>query len=363
MRRRPLISPFAVLIFGSLFSLLTFVGLLGNLLVIVAIIGDKRMRKSVMNLLLLNLAIADALNLLATTVEWVPTLRHNGPVWVLPAVLCPVIRYLECVFLFTSILTQLVVCVERFIAIAVPLHARRLCSRKNILLTICAVWCVVALAALPYATHNKKAENSFACTNFNRKSDFWHFYKFAEFVILFLLPGIIFLFLYTKICRILWAQNDKLYENGKASQNWPKTMAQLPLFNDFSTGNSRANSCVGFAPVSGAHEEALKTRRTVVKMLVACVSVYFICYSPIQAIFLCRGLFNLSIHPPYEFVLLMNALAILCSACNPLLYTLFSSRFRERIGHLLCLCCDIFCRRNNVKKSETPRKMDKLTNQ
>lgn len=31
MRRRPLISPTAVLIFGSLFSLLTFVGLLGKL--------------------------------------------------------------------------------------------------------------------------------------------------------------------------------------------------------------------------------------------------------------------------------------------------------------------------------------------
>ncbi|CAK5091717.1 unnamed protein product [Meloidogyne enterolobii] len=32
----------------------------------------------------------------------------------------------------------------------------------------------------------------------------------------------------------------------------------------------------------------------------------------------------------------MNALAMLCSACNPLLYTLFSRRFRTRIAALLC---------------------------
>uniref|UniRef100_A0A915EAS5 Thyrotropin-releasing hormone receptor n=1 Tax=Ditylenchus dipsaci TaxID=166011 RepID=A0A915EAS5_9BILA len=76
-------------------------------------------------------------------------------------------------------------------------------------------------------------------------------------------------------------------------------------------------------------------RRSVVKMLVACVSVYFICYSPIQGIFLSKVLFNVTFHPPYEFILLMNALALLCSACNPLLYTLFSKRFRARITRLL----------------------------
>ena len=44
---RQLISPPWRLLFGSLFSALTLMGLLGNLLVIVAILGDKKMRKSV----------------------------------------------------------------------------------------------------------------------------------------------------------------------------------------------------------------------------------------------------------------------------------------------------------------------------
>ena len=39
---------------------------------------------------------------------------------------------------------------------------------------------------------------------------------------------------------------------------------------------------------ASARSEALIMRRNVVKMLVACVCVYFICYSPIQGIFLSK---------------------------------------------------------------------------
>lgn len=43
------------LLFVVLFPLLTIVGVLGNLIVIYAIAGDKKMRRSVMNIFLLNL--------------------------------------------------------------------------------------------------------------------------------------------------------------------------------------------------------------------------------------------------------------------------------------------------------------------
>lgn len=42
-------------LFGSLFVLLTCIGIVGNVIVILAIGGDKKLRKSVMNILLLNL--------------------------------------------------------------------------------------------------------------------------------------------------------------------------------------------------------------------------------------------------------------------------------------------------------------------
>ena len=56
------------------FSLITATGLIGNLFVIVAIIGSAPMRRSLMNLLLMNLAIADFCNLLSCSVDWVQIL-------------------------------------------------------------------------------------------------------------------------------------------------------------------------------------------------------------------------------------------------------------------------------------------------
>ena len=50
-------------------------------------------------------AVADALNLATTSLEWTPTIALGSRTWIpwLPHCLCPVVRYFECVFLFTSI--------------------------------------------------------------------------------------------------------------------------------------------------------------------------------------------------------------------------------------------------------------------
>ncbi|PAV76082.1 hypothetical protein WR25_05276 [Diploscapter pachys] len=242
---------------AMLFSLLTLIGVLGNLIVIYAIAGDKKMRSSVMNILLLNLAVADLLNLVFTSSEWLSPVTLGTTQWLWPAFLCSVCRYLECVFLFTSISTQLIVCVERYLAIIYPLRARLYCSRPNAFIAVLVAWAFSALFAAPYAYLN--------------------FYK---------------------------SSTQHLETQKKAS-------------------------------------DSLKTRRNVVKMLIACVFVYFICYSPIQVIFLSKALLNVTIHPPYEFILIFNALAMTCSASNPLLYTLFSTKFRRRLRHLL------FCSRDS----------------
>ncbi|KAK0416619.1 hypothetical protein QR680_012592 [Steinernema hermaphroditum] len=316
--RRLVSLPWATF-FGSLFVVLTAVGLVGNTIVIVAISGDRKMRKSVMNMLLLNLAVADALNLFTTMAEWTNTIIVGRPEWILPDLLCPVARYFECVFLFASIFTQLIVCVERYIAIVYPIHARRLCSRTNILFLVGLSWLFVATFALPYALLNEKSPKSRTCHNFFMGTAFWTNYKWAEFFTFYLGPFVIFIVLYSKVSCVLWAKNRQLYE-----------------------GVSNTTSEVS------QRSEALAMRRNVVKMLVACVCVYFICYSPIQGIFLSKVLFNVSVHPPYEFILLMNALAMTCSACNPLLYTLFSKRFRARMAKLL------LCRTPNAETN--PRK-------
>uniref|UniRef100_A0A1I8BAF6 G_PROTEIN_RECEP_F1_2 domain-containing protein n=1 Tax=Meloidogyne hapla TaxID=6305 RepID=A0A1I8BAF6_MELHA len=336
-----MISPLWRLVFGSLFSLLTIVGLCGNALVIVAILGDRKMRRSVMNLLLLNLAVADALNLATTSLEWTPTIASGSRTWIpwLPHCLCPVVRYFECVFLFTSILTQLMVCIERYIAIVFPIHARRLCSRTNILIAIFTIWLTAFLIAVPYILHNKISPDGSICINVRASSEFWN--KWFEFLTLYLLPCLAFLFLYSKICAVLWAKNRQLYE---ASETKTLTPRDEPRLSDPGSAASRTSA----AALLGAREEALRTRRNVVKML--------------GLVFL--GLFNVRIYPPYQFILLMNALAMLCSACNPLLYTLFSRRFRTRIAALLCpysFAKKVSAAKTGVSSMITTRRPSKLS--
>ncbi|CAD6187717.1 unnamed protein product [Caenorhabditis auriculariae] len=284
---------------GLLFGTLTLIGVVGNLIVILAIAGDSKMRRSVMNILLLNLAIADLCNLVIASPEWISPVFFES-MWFLPSFMCSVCRYLECVFLYASIFTQIIVCIERYVAIALPMQARRLCSRRNVLMTVAGSWLFVAAFASPYASiHSVSASRRPRCLNVAYGLPWWSRFKFTEFIAFYFVPCIIFVFVYSKIARILWSKDPSL----------------TALCN----------------PAHTRQRDSLRTRRNVVKMLIFCVAVYFICYSPIQFLFISSNILGIVFRPPYEFILLMNALAMTCSASNPLLYTLFSTNFRKRL--------------------------------
>ncbi|CAD5221334.1 unnamed protein product [Bursaphelenchus xylophilus] len=291
---------------GAFFVLTTICGLIGNFMVILAISADRGMRKSAMNLLLLNLAVADVCNLLTIILEWSPAMIYGYPAWDFPAFLCPMTRYLECSFLFASILTQSMVCVERFIAIVFPIHARQFCTKQNVISMVGVIWFAAFSFSLPYALAHVKPPKSIKCTNTYEAKTIWVLYKWFEFMTAYTIPCTVMVILYGKVACVLWAKNSMLH---------------VPDTRSMSDERQRG--------------EPLYIRRSVIKMLVACVLLYFMCYSPIQGVFIAGAMFGPSSRPPYQVVLLLNALAVMCSACNPLLYTLFSRKFRTRMAFIL----------------------------
>ncbi|GMR43890.1 hypothetical protein PMAYCL1PPCAC_14085, partial [Pristionchus mayeri] len=293
--------------FSILFSVLTLIGVVGNLLVIVAIGSDRKMRACIMNILLLNLAVADLSNVVLAMGEWSPAVFIGRPLWILPDALCPINRYLECVFLFTSISTQLIVCLERYIATIHPMRARAWCCRNTALKAVAIAWGLAAVFALPYALHHQVIYRGSDrhCVNVALNQSWWLAFKFVEFIQYFVCPCAIIFIGYSKIASVLWAKNPVGIKSDSAHM------------------------------VQSGSEKQLATRRTVVKMLVTCALVYFCCYAPIQALFLTKSIFKLRYHPNYEVILLLNVFAVTCSASNPLLYTLFSTRFRNRLKTLL----------------------------
>ncbi|KAI6176885.1 Neuropeptide receptor 15 [Aphelenchoides bicaudatus] len=293
---------------GAFFIISTLFGLIGNTCVIIAIAGDKVMRRSAMNILLLNLAVADMLNLIIIVLEWYPAVVFGFPAWDLPAFLCPLTRFLECTFLFASILTQLGVCIERYVAIVFPIHVRRLATRQNILILAIVIWLAALIFSLPYALVHVKPRNSIKCVNPHSYKTLWVLYKWFEFLTVYAIPCTIMIFLYARVAAVLWSKNTSL-------------------------GTQRPSALLHADDKT--RFEVLDMRRGIIKMLVACVLVYFVAYSPIQGIFIMTAMFGAGSRPPYSVILLLNAFAVTCSAANPILYTLFSKKFRMRILHLL----------------------------
>ncbi|KAH7711671.1 Protein NPR-15, partial [Aphelenchoides avenae] len=291
---------------GTLLSFVTVIGLAANVLVVVAILGDKKLRKSAMNMLLLNLAVADFLYLISFMPIWMPMMYYGTPGWFLPGFLCPVDRYASNCFIMASIATYMAICVERYIATVHPMKVKHLCSRKKVLALIALIWSVVLVCELPYyilwyaydvpkrpvtyVVYNETMipiyditytlyngsvvpvyhttmtaiPGILACINESWTHPLWKVFRWTEFALSYVLPIALSVVLYTKICRVLWTKNQFLHKD--------KVSASKP------SSSTEENGVV--TKEKSAEEAALASRRTVVKMLMVCVAVFFLCYTP-----------------------------------------------------------------------------------
>lgn len=100
-----------LLIFTVIYTMVLIVGCIGNLSVIWVICSYSQMRKSVMNIYILNMAIADLTLNLCGAPEIVQFLLAEG--WTLGYGLCKGFRYIMVTSLYVSILSLLAVSIER----------------------------------------------------------------------------------------------------------------------------------------------------------------------------------------------------------------------------------------------------------
>uniref|UniRef100_A0A915K2S7 G-protein coupled receptors family 1 profile domain-containing protein n=1 Tax=Romanomermis culicivorax TaxID=13658 RepID=A0A915K2S7_ROMCU len=383
-----------ITIFGLVFVLIGLIGIVGNLMVVAAVLTDRKMRRSAMNILLVNLALADLGNLLVCTPDIVQKLSQN-PEWLLPDIFCPAIRYLQIIFLYTSLLTQVAVSIERYFAIAWPMKVRVFCTRRKLFLWTSTLWIVGSLSASPYfifsyisvenspIDRNRYDNETLSSRNRNYSKPMptrvcsWQsteqfdlFFKCAECLIYYFIPLIIIVSLYTKISCILRNKRKSPFQNG--TNFWlsgrrdgsiesaicqpikkQKNRSLLPkaeLLNQkqqnqvLQKNRSPREKDGTSMTTSHLHNyaEMLKSRQNVIKMLIACGFVYFLGYSPVQIIFLSEILFNSDTRFSLTTRLLLNCLAYTCSATNPLLYSIFSRKFRERfVGIARCSDSDV----------------------
>ncbi len=104
-------SVVALIGISLLFCSIGIVGIAGNSMIIFIIGLDKKMRRSVTNLFIMNLALSDLLIMLFGVPETVQFILNRG--WLLGEVTCRVERYVLVVSLYSSVVTAVAVCVER----------------------------------------------------------------------------------------------------------------------------------------------------------------------------------------------------------------------------------------------------------
>ncbi|VDK68247.1 unnamed protein product [Onchocerca ochengi] len=256
---------------GLCFIAIFVLSLLGNSVIILVIIKlQRRTTRSITNMLLLNLAIAD---LLRSLICIPPTLMSEiSQCWLLGPYVCKFAAYLQPVTVCASAYTLVLIALERYYAICRPLELMIWLSKRRLFVLISFVWFVafasnigalVIYDAIPYRTH-------------------WNCRSTAS-------PLIDFFY---QIHVTLDSANDLRRKNApscslcSASRKYNARKNATSSSNSASAFRSSASSKAygsyecGYMLRSNRQEKIIEAKRRVIRMLIIIVIAFVICWTP-----------------------------------------------------------------------------------
>lgn len=301
---------FIVALFGNSFGLLLAL--------------KKSSSSKVTNLFIANMAVADLL-LTFTMMPFQVAYIHRGAVWfggTMGTITCKTFFYVMPVFIAATVLTMLIISINRFYAVFYPLRGKLF---QNPIILSAIVWILSFVLMTPYVFYSEVAfnvgQNAFLCLQFPSGADTHviRIFQICLFVILYALPLLIMAILYVLICRKLW-------------------LRKIP-------GNiSTTNRAV-----------VEMSKRKVVRLLVILVVVFALCWFPTYInhyFWFVRPEHGHKLPTGVQFVFLWLAHAN--SAINPCLYILLNDSFRRELVSTLtrclgCFSCQPTCQNGNEK--------------
>ncbi|XP_015735759.1 melanin-concentrating hormone receptor 1-like isoform X2 [Coturnix japonica] len=280
-------------IMPSLFSIICFLGIVGNLIVIYTIVKKKKLKRNqtVPDIFIFSLSIVDLLFLLG-----MPFLIHqllgNGS-WYFGATLCTIITTLDNNSQITSTNILTVMTLDRYLATVYPLKSTYVRTPFIAALVICMVWLLSFLTVIPvwmYAGLMPLADGTVRCALLlpNPETDIYWFTLY-QFMLAFAMP-------LTVICVVYF----------KILQHITTTVVPLP-------------------------QRSLQVRtKKVTRMAVAICSAFFICWAPfyiLQLVHLGIDTPSISFFYAYNFAI---SLGYANSCLSPFLYIALSETFKHQ---------------------------------
>ncbi|KAL3866836.1 hypothetical protein ACJMK2_044097 [Sinanodonta woodiana] len=207
---------------------------------------------------------------------------------------------------------------SKFVAIVYPIKAHILCGRRKIVFAILLVWPIAIGCGMPTAIFNtvlplNPGAGAEYCMIVFPHIRFLILFQYMQFVLFYFVPVFIQIILYTVIGRKLYASTNELH-------------TRFQMRPDFKCHMDRSM-------------DTIKARKNVVKMLVASVLVYSICYAPPQILLFYNTLSPRMFEVTWSWHVFSYVISYINSAANPVLYCIFSQNFRRNFKKYLCFIC------------------------
>ncbi|XP_028837708.1 cholecystokinin receptor-like [Denticeps clupeoides] len=356
-----------------LYTLIFLLSVFGNLLIIVVLVVNKRMR-TVTNSFLLSLAVSDLMMaVFCMPFTLIPNLLED---FIFGSAMCKIVTYFMGISVSISTFSLVAIAIERYSAICNPLKSRAWQTRSHAYKVIAATWVLSVTIMIPYPVFSQlvsfnKASNSTGhmCRVDWPKGHMEQTWYILLLFVLFFIPGVVMIIAYGLISRELYrgiqfeleqkkeASGVKNDVNGMVSSGSDENdgcYIQVPKKNQSVELSALTTSANVDRPRSNTSEAKLMAKKRVIRMLMVIVAMFFICWMPLYSVNTWKAFDLRSAHralsgAPISFIHLLSY----TSACvNPIIYCFMNKRFRKALLATFSCCRAAPCTRRRRKEGD-----------
>ncbi len=297
-------------VLGCVFCLVAVLGLVGNTMVILAVVLSKKLQTRT-NAFVVNLATADLISCLTSPFAAVALFSMNG--WPLPGLVCSVSAAVYYISLGCSVMTLTTIAINRYVLITKHMHTyQSVYTPKKIAAMMVLTWLYPALVcSFPLFGIGKwgYSDKYKTCTQ-DTSAESSDLFSLLGSVLIYPIPLIILFVCYYKIYRHITGHMNKMLENG----------IELPDSSTASTSSTkrlRRRSTVNIS----------KRQVEITKNLFYVMCAFIVCLAPFAVALMI---------PPSDPVIPWTAtFVVFNSAINPVIYGVKHPHFKEVFRHML----------------------------
>ena len=290
----------------ALFGIVVVLGCIGNSLVLVVVLKNGDYQRNTTSLFILNLAVADMLFL----VFCVPfhAVIYTSSDWPFGEFMCKLVHLIQYASMIASILTLIIMALDRFLAVGYPLETKHLRTPGKALASAIIIWLTSVVVALPWPiVYTVRIYRNIGPEPIAICADDWGggvrnraTYFLFLFIIGYVIPLAAIFVLSSLMIRQLWLIREP----------------------SDAIGRRRGHG----------YKQRLMVKRKVTRLVIVIVSVFCFCWLPSHIVWLWTNYSPNTWRRTYPFLYFRigaHVLSYANSSMNPVIYAFLSANFRK----------------------------------